>query len=71
LKGTIAVLSPAGVLEREIRLSAREPTNLAFGGADGKTIFVTQRQGGLIESFRTDRVGRERCLDPAHCLKQK
>jgi sugar lactone lactonase YvrE len=70
LKGTIAVLSPAGVLEREVKLSAKQPTNLAFGGADGKTIFVTQRQGGLIESFRTDRAGREHCLDPADCLKQ-
>jgi sugar lactone lactonase YvrE len=71
LKGTIAVLSPAGVLEREIKLSAKEPTNLAFGGADGKTVFVTQRQGGLIESFRTDRPGREHCLAPADCLTQR
>lgn len=71
LKGTIAVLSPAGVLEREIKLGAKEPTNLAFGGVDGKTIFVTQRQGGLIESFRTDRAGREVCLGPADCLKGK
>lgn len=71
LKGTIVVLSPAGVVEREIRLSAKEPTNLAFGGADGKTVFVTQRKGGLIESFRTDRVGREHCLLPPDCLKQK
>jgi sugar lactone lactonase YvrE len=71
LKGTIEVLSPAGVLEREIKLSAKEPTNLAFGGADGKTIFVTQRQGGLIESFRSDRAGREHCLDPAACVGQK
>jgi sugar lactone lactonase YvrE len=69
LKGTIAVLSPAGALEREIELGAKEPTNLAFGGADGKTVFVTQRQGGLIESFRTDRPGRELCLGPADCLK--
>jgi sugar lactone lactonase YvrE len=69
LKGTIAVLSPTGALEREIRLSAKNPTNLAFGGADGKTIFVTQRQGGLIESFRTDRPGREHCLDPADCAR--
>jgi signal peptidase len=71
LKGTIAVLSPAGALEREIKLSAKEPTNLAFGGTDGKTIFVTQRQGGLIEQFRTDRAGREHCLDAADCLELK
>src|SRR4051812_32856431 len=68
LKGTVAVLSPAGALEREIELGAREPTNLAFGGADGRTIFVTQRQGGRIESFRTDRPGREYCLNPAGCV---
>ena len=62
LKGTIAVLTPAGILKREIELKAKEPTNLAFGGNDGKTVFVTQRQGGFVESFRTDRPGREFCL---------
>jgi sugar lactone lactonase YvrE len=62
LKGTIAVLTPAGKLRREIQLKAKEPTNLAFGGDDGKTVFVTQRQGGFIESFRNDRPGREYCI---------
>jgi sugar lactone lactonase YvrE len=62
LKGTIAVLSPDGKLKREIKLTAKEPTNLAFGGNDGKTVFVTQRQGGFVESFRTDRPGRETCF---------
>src|SRR5262249_44308915 len=62
LKGTIAVLSPDGKIEREVALSAKEPTNLAFGGRDGKTVFVTQRQGGFIETFRADRPGREFCL---------
>jgi signal peptidase len=62
LKGTIAVLTPAGKLIREIKLNAAEPTNLAFGGHDGRTVFVSQRKGGFIESFRTDRPGREFCL---------
>jgi sugar lactone lactonase YvrE len=62
LKGTIAVLSPQGKLKREIALKAKEPTNLAFGGNDGKTVYVTQRQGGFIEAFRTDRPGREACF---------
>ena len=62
LKGTIAVLTSAGRLLREIELKAKEPTNLAFGGLDGKTVFVTQRQGGFVESFRADRPGREFCL---------
>ena len=52
------------------RCAAKEPTNLAFGGPDGKTVYVTQRQGGFIETFRVDRPGREFCLqreagDPA------
>jgi sugar lactone lactonase YvrE len=62
LKGTIAVLTPEGKLKWEIRLNGREPTNLAFGGDDGKTVFVTQRQGGFIESFRSDQAGREYCF---------
>jgi sugar lactone lactonase YvrE len=65
LKGTVVVLSPAGKLEREISLKAKEPTNLAFGGPDGKTVFVTQRQGGFIETFRVSRPGREYCLQVA------
>jgi sugar lactone lactonase YvrE len=67
LKGTIAIITPDGKLLREITLKAKEPTNLAFGGLDGKTVFVTQRQGGFIESFQTDRPGREFCVQKAEC----
>jgi sugar lactone lactonase YvrE len=67
LKGSIAVLNPDGKVQREIALKGREPSNLAFGGKDGKTIFVTQRQGGSIESFRTDEEGREHCLQRPDC----
>lgn len=67
LKGMIAIMTPDGVVAREVMLKAREPTNLAFGGADGKTVFVTQRQGGFIESFRSDREGREHCLQDDRC----
>jgi signal peptidase len=62
LKGTVAVVLPDGRIKREIPLQANEPTNLAFGGPDGKTVFVTQRQGGFIEAFRVGRPGREHCL---------
>ncbi|MBR0903750.1 SMP-30/gluconolactonase/LRE family protein [Bradyrhizobium liaoningense] len=67
LKGAIALMKPNGVVEREIALRAKEPTNLAFGGGDGKSVFVTQRQGGFIESFRTDQPGREHCLQRGRC----
>jgi sugar lactone lactonase YvrE len=68
LKGTILILTPDGAVEREVAMTAKEPTNLAFGGVDGQTLFVTQRKGGFIESFRVARPGREFCLQ-AGCLK--
>jgi signal peptidase len=67
LKGTVAIMKPNGAVQKEIALKGKEPTNLAFGGSDGKTVFVTQRQGGFIESFRTDQEGREHCLQRGRC----
>jgi sugar lactone lactonase YvrE len=61
-KGTIAVLSPNGTIRHEISSRGKEPNNLAFGGVDGRTVFVTQHQGGFIEAFRVERPGREYCL---------
>jgi sugar lactone lactonase YvrE len=67
LKGSVAVMAPDGTVQREIALKGKEPSNLAFGGSDGKTIFITQRRGGFIESFRTDREGREYCVQRPDC----
>lgn len=66
-KGVIAIVAPDGKQIREVALRGEEPTNIAFGGADGRTVFVTQRKGGYIESFRTDREGREHCLLAGRC----
>jgi sugar lactone lactonase YvrE len=57
--GKVAVIVADGTLVREIALRGKGPTNLTFGGADGKTVFVTQTDGRFIEAFRTDRPGRE------------
>ena len=55
-------------LLNEVLTIGYEPTNLTFGGPDGKTVFVTQKDGKFIEAFRTDRPGREPCLQvPAKC----
>lgn len=59
--GLVALVTPDGALVREIRLLGRSPTNLAFGGPDGQTLYVTQSDGGYVESFRVDRPGREYC----------
>jgi signal peptidase len=66
-RGLVDVIDADGTVVREIGLKGKEPSNLAFGGEDGRTIYVTQRQGGFIESFRTDREGREHCLQKLNC----
>ena len=57
--GTIAIVSPEGKILREVALQGKYPTNLTFGGPGGRTVFVTQVDGGFIEAFETDVPGRE------------
>jgi sugar lactone lactonase YvrE len=58
-KGTIVKLSPGGKVLQEIPLIGKKPSNIAFGGSDGRTVFVTLQDQGNIESFRVDKPGRE------------
>ncbi|APO96605.1 SMP-30/gluconolactonase/LRE family protein [Xanthomonas vesicatoria] len=57
--GQIAVVSPAGKLLRTVALKGRKASNVAFGGSDGKQVFVTLQDRGAVETFRSDRPGRE------------
>ena len=56
--GRVAVVSPQGALLHEVALRGERPTNLAFGGEDGRTVFVTLQDRGAIESFRAAWPGR-------------
>lgn len=58
-KGTVAKVSPDGQLLTEITLLGKLPSNIAFGGKDGRTAFVTLQDQQNIESFRVDLPGRE------------
>jgi sugar lactone lactonase YvrE len=58
-KGMVVVVSPQGKIIREIPLSGKRPTNVAFGGNDGRTMYVTLQDQGNLESFRVDIPGRE------------
>jgi signal peptidase len=60
--GTVALVTPDGHSEDKVTLHGNGPTNLTFGGPDGRDVYVTQSDGGFIERFRTDRPGREPCL---------
>ncbi len=57
--GEVAVVSPHGTVIERIKLKGQKPTNVAFGGVDGKTVYVTLQDRGAIETFRTERAGRE------------
>ncbi|WP_254459024.1 SMP-30/gluconolactonase/LRE family protein [Xanthomonas sacchari] len=57
--GKVIVLAPDGTLLHEVATKGRKPTNLAFGGADGRDVDVTLQDRGAIEIFRSDRPGRE------------
>jgi len=57
-KGTIAKVSPEGDLLLEIVLTGKKPSNIAFGGTDGRTCYVTMMDNGSIETFRVEKSGR-------------
>lgn len=58
-KGVVAKISPKGEVVKEITLKGKQPTNVAFGGKDGRTVYVTLMDMGNLESFRVDEPGRE------------
>ena len=57
-KGTVAKVSPAGDVLLEVGLKGKMCTNLAFGGDDGCTCYVTLADEGNVEVFRTEQPGR-------------
>ncbi|MCK6555231.1 SMP-30/gluconolactonase/LRE family protein [Candidatus Binatia bacterium] len=58
-KGTVAMVSRTGEVLRDIELTGKVPSNIAFGGPDGRTAYVTMQDRGCLESFRVKHPGRE------------
>ncbi len=56
-KGNVAVLSPEGKVLREIDVLGESPSNLCFGGPDGRTVYVTEVKHQRLVQFRVDRPG--------------
>jgi sugar lactone lactonase YvrE len=56
-KGTVVVLSPEGKVLREIDVLGKMPSNLCFGGSDGRTVYVTEVEHRRLVQFRVDRPG--------------
>ncbi len=57
-KGVVAIVSPKGKLIREVPVLGKSPTNITFGGPDGKTCYVTEVEHGRLVSFRAEYAGR-------------
>jgi len=72
----VVILVPPGSVgaphDDPVKTTGQNPNNLTFGGADGRDVYVTQGDADkrYVERFRTDRPGREPCLQtpaPAGC----
>ncbi len=61
-KGTVAKVSPQGEVLLEVNVSGQNPSNIAFGGPDGRTAYVTLADRGHIDVFRVDQPGRSWAL---------
>ena len=56
-KGEVVQVSPAGQVVRQIKMAGQKPSNLTFGGPDGRSVFVTMADQGNIEWFRVEKPG--------------
>jgi sugar lactone lactonase YvrE len=60
--GTVVCLDASGAVVESVRLRGSRPSNLCFGGPDGRTVHVTEVDQGTVELFRAPRPGREWAL---------
>jgi len=58
-KGTVVKLSPTGEILKEIDVLGKQPSNICFGGPDGRTAYVTEVEHTRLVQFRVDRPGLE------------
>jgi len=50
-KGTVVCINHKGKWVTEIQLKGTKPSNITFGGKDGKRAYVTLQDRGMLESF--------------------
>jgi sugar lactone lactonase YvrE len=56
-KGTVVKMSPKGDILQEVDVLGTSPSNVCFGGPDGKTVYVTEVTKQRLVAFRTDSPG--------------
>ncbi len=55
--GTVVKLSPEGKVLKEIDVLGKRPSNICFGGPDGRTAYVTEVEHKRVVQFRVDTPG--------------
>ncbi len=55
--GKVLKMTPKGEILREIDVLGSMPSNLCFGGPDGRTVYVTEVEHTRVVTFRVDRPG--------------
>lgn len=58
-KGTVVKLAPSGHVLKEIDVLGMHPTNICFGGPDGRTAYVTEAEQQRLVQFRVEQPGLE------------
>jgi len=56
-KGTVVKLSPSGEVLKEIDVLGKQPSNICFGGPDGRIAYVTEVEHKRVVTFRVDKPG--------------
>ena len=56
-KGTVVKLTPEGKVLQEIDVLGKKPSNICFGGPDGRTAYVTEVEHCRVVQFRVDEPG--------------
>ena len=56
-KGTVVKLSPDGKILKEIDVLGKQPSNICFGGPEGRTAYVTEVEHRRVVQFRVDKPG--------------
>ncbi|MDZ4288107.1 MAG: SMP-30/gluconolactonase/LRE family protein [Prosthecobacter sp.] len=58
-KGTVIKMTPKGEVLQEIAVLGANPSNVCFGGPDGRTVYVTEMEKRRVVQFRVDKPGLE------------
>ena len=56
-EGTVVKVSPKGKILKKIDVLGSKPSNICFGGPDGRTAYVTEVEHTRLVKFRVDRPG--------------